>query len=237
MAQLQLSTLEKNLAYSFKNINLLRQALTHRSYSAQHYERLEFLGDGALNFAIAHGLFLQFPNQKEGDLSRIRAHLVRQETLVVIAQQLSLADYLLLGEGELRSGGLQRASILADVVEAIFGAIFCDAGFDAASACVARLYAPILQTLDPDNAGKDPKTQLQERLQAMKISVPSYEIIQTTGAAHEQLFTVTCTIGVLKISTQGSGTTRRLAEQAAAVLAIPQLETSQSNPTKKSSKK
>lgn len=216
--------LEKKLGYVFLQPNLLRQALTHRSFSVNHYERLEFLGDGVLNFIVANCLFEQFPVQKEGDLSRIRAHLVRQETLVEIAQKLDVTQHLYLGDGELKSGGLSRPSILADVVEAIFGAVFCDAGFEAVNDVVKKLYAPILQSLDPNNAGKDPKTQLQERLQAEKIAVPKYEIHNISGAAHEQLFTVTCDISSLKIHTSGTGATRRLGEQAAALLAMAKLD-------------
>ena len=224
MAREHLASLQQKLSYQFKDEVLLRQALTHRSYAANHYERLEFLGDGVRNFTIAHCLYGRFHDLKEGDLSRIRAHLVRQETLVDIAQGLSIAQYLYLGEGELKSGGLQRPSILADVVEAIFGAIFMDSGFDAARDVIANLYAPIFKNLDPSNAGKDPKTQLQERLQASKIAVPKYDIIHVSGAAHEQLFTVTCLIDALNITTQGEGATRRLAEQAAALLAMAQLD-------------
>lgn len=221
-----LKILQNQLGYTFKNPVLLRQALTHRSFSANHYERLEFLGDGVLNFTIAHILYEQFAQQKEGDLSRIRAHLVRQETLVEVAQTLNISQYLFLGEGELKSGGLSRPSILADVVEAIFGAIFLDAGFDAASGVIRSLFAPILVNIDPDNAGKDAKTQLQEHLQAHKMTVPKYEIIHTNGAAHEQIFTVSCVIDTLKISTQGEGATRRLAEQVAALQAMAQIKKS-----------
>ena len=219
-----IESLQNELGYHFADKKLLRQALTHRSYAADHNERLEFLGDGVLNCTIAYCLFKQFPELKEGELSRIRAHLVRQETLVMIAQALELPRYLFLGEGELRSGGLERPSILADAVEAIFGAIFCDADFASAQAVVTKLYAPILAELDPNTAGKDAKTQLQERLQAQKLPVPKYDIINTTGAAHEQLFIVSCDIPALNIHTQGQGSTRRLGEQHAASLAMTQLD-------------
>ena len=222
-----IDTLQEQLGYHFTNKNLLRQALTHRSYAAEHNERLEFLGDGVLNCTIAYCLYQQFAQLKEGELSRIRAHLVRQETLVIIAQALELHRYIFLGEGELRSGGLERPSILADVVEAIFGAIFCDADFAAAQAVVTRLYAPILSELDPNTAGKDAKTQLQERLQGQKLSVPKYDIVTITGAAHEQTFVVSCEISVLGIQTQGQGSTRRLAEQHAASLAMAQMDAAQ----------
>ena len=161
--------------------------------------------------------------EPEGELSRIRAHLVRQETLVMIAQELQLQRYIFLGEGELKSGGLERPSILADAVEAIFGAIFCDADFATAQAVVTRLFTPILRELDPNTAGKDAKTQLQERLQGQKLPTPKYEIVAIDGAAHEQLFTVSCEIPALQIRTQGEGSTRRLAEQHAASLAMVQL--------------
>lgn len=219
-----LQTLQTALGYVFKNEALLRQALTHRSYSATHNERLEFLGDGVLNCTIARCLFEQFTQLKEGELSRIRAHLVRQDTLVTVAQDLSISKYLLLGEGELKSGGLQRPSILADAVEAVFGAIFCDAGFEAAQIVVTQLFSTLLKELDPNNAGKDGKTQLQERLQGQKCPVPQYDIIEIKGAAHEQIFKVSCVIESFKIRTTGEGSTRRLAEQAAASIAMTQLD-------------
>ncbi len=222
--QLSLSILQERLDYSFNQPKLLQQALTHRSYAAEHYERLEFLGDGVLNCTIAYCLYQQFKGQKEGELSRIRAHLVRQEALVVIAQGLQLQRFLFLGDGELKSGGLERASILADAVEAIFGAIFCDADFATAQDVVTRLYQPMLDELDPNTAGKDPKTQLQERLQAQKRPVPKYDIISIEGAAHEQSFTMSCTIASLNITTQGTGASRRIAEQEAARAAMALLD-------------
>ena len=222
-----IDTLQDQLGYQFTQKKWLRQALTHRSYAAEHNERLEFLGDGVLNCTIAYCLFHQFAELKEGELSRIRAHLVRQETLVMIAQALELHRYIFLGEGELKSGGLERPSILADAVEAIFGAVFCDADFATAQTVVTQLYAPILAELDPHTAGKDAKTQLQERLQAQRLPVPKYDIIATTGAAHEQVFVVSCEIPALQIRTQGEGSTRRLAEQHAASLAMAQLPDSQ----------
>lgn len=221
-----LSELEHKIGYQFKQPKLLQQALTHRSYAADHYERLEFLGDGVLNCTIAFCLYQQFKGQKEGELSRIRTHLVRQEALVVIAQTLGLSHYLLLGDGELKSGGAQRPSILADTVEAIFGAVFCDADFATAQAVVTRLYQPMLAELDPNTAGKDAKTQLQERLQAQKLPVPTYTILATEGAAHEQTFTMQCAINALNITTQGAGASRRIAEQAAALVALNLLNNS-----------
>jgi ribonuclease-3 len=224
--RLSLASLQERLGYQFTNPKLLQQALTHRSYAAEHYERLEFLGDGVLNCTIAYCLYHQFKGQKEGELSRIRAHLVRQEALVVIAQNLQLSRYLFLGDGELKSGGLERPSILADTVEAIFGAIFIDADFATAQTVVTRLYQSILDELDPNTAGKDAKTQLQERLQAQKLPVPKYEIITIEGAAHEQTFTMSCTIASMDIQTQGTGASRRIAEQDAASKAMRLLDQS-----------
>ena len=172
--------LQEQLGYRFKQKKLLQQALTHRSYAAEHNERLEFLGDGVLNCTIAYCLYHQFAQLKEGELSRIRAHLVRQETLVMIAQELQLQRYIFLGEGELKSGGLERPSILADAVEAIFGAIFCDADFATAQAVVTRLFTPILRELDPNTAGKDAKTQLQERLQGKNCPRPNTRLSRLT---------------------------------------------------------
>lgn len=231
MARHDLKKLQEALGHRFAQESLLRQALTHRSHAADHYERLEFLGDGLLNFVVAHSLYHQHRLLKEGDLSRIRAHLVRQDTLVEIAQRLELPSYLFLGEGELRSGGLQRPSILADVVEAVVGAIFLDAGFEAAKSVIERLYEQALTELDPNNAGKDAKTQLQEWLQSQKIAIPKYEIEQITGAAHEQVFTVVCQIDALGIRTLGQGQTRRVAEQSAAAQAMSQIQAQSMTPT------
>jgi ribonuclease III len=233
LTKASLSRLQAKLGYTFTEQSLLRQALTHRSYAATHYERLEFLGDGVLNFVIAHCLYQRFSDIKEGELSRVRAHLVKQDALESIARRLKISDYLYLGEGELRSGGLERPSILADVVEAIFGAIFLDAGFDAVQKVIVALYQPLFDDLDPNKAGKDPKTQLQERLQAIKIAVPKYDIIDTSGAAHEQIFTVSCVIEALAVRTEGAGSTRRLAEQNAAHTAMLLLD---AQPVKKSAK-
>lgn len=233
MTKASLNDLQAKIGYIFVEPKLLRQALTHRSYASMHYERLEFLGDGVLNFVIAHCLYQRFSGIKEGELSRVRAHLVKQDALESIARRLNISDYLFLGEGELRSGGLERPSILADVVEAIFGAIFLDAGFGAVQKVIVALYQPLFDDLDPNKAGKDPKTQLQERLQAMKIAVPKYDIIETTGAAHEQVFTVSCLIETLRIQTEGTGSTRRLAEQNAARAAMLVMDDQPQKPVKK----
>lgn len=210
----------RNLAdttgYSFSNAGLLRQALTHRSFGAPHNERLEFLGDGVLNCIVAAVLFEQFPQLPEGELSRLRASLVNQHSLYETAQLIELGSHLLLGEGELKSGGAQRPSILADGLEALLGAVFLDGGFDAARAVVRRLFEQPLKTVDPQTLGKDAKTLLQEFLQARRVALPLYSVIATAGEAHEQSFRVECAIPELNIRTQGEGGSRRGAEQVAA---------------------
>ena len=216
--------LSKKLTYSFVNSSLLTQALTHRSYSAQNNERLEFLGDGALNFIIANQLFQRFPKSAEGDLSRLRAQLVKEVTLSEIAFTLNLGDALRLGEGELKSAGWRRPSILADALEAIIGAIYLDGGFPAAEAFVLDLYAKKLETIDPNIIDKDPKSLLQEFLQSKKIAVPEYTVTHTEGEAHAQMFIVECLVQKLNIRTVGEGTSRRIAEQQAAQSALAALE-------------
>ncbi|HEV3105719.1 MAG TPA: ribonuclease III [Trinickia sp.] len=218
-----LSPLESRLRYEFRNAELLRQALTHRSHSASHNERLEFLGDSVLNCAVAALLFQRFGKLDEGDLSRVRANLVKQQSLYEIAQALNISEGLRLGEGELRSGGFRRPSILADAFEAILGAIFVDGGFDAAQAVIKRLYVPILDHIDPRTLGKDSKTLLQEYLQGHKIALPTYTVVATHGAAHNQQFEVECTVPKLDIKVSGSGASRRAAEQAAAKKALDEV--------------
>lgn len=210
------STLAGATGYSFGDADLLRQALTHRSAGTPHNERLEFLGDGVLNCIIAALLFERFPQSPEGELSRLRAGLVNQPSLVAIARELGLGRHLMLGEGEMKSGGAQRPSILADGVEALIGAVFLDGGFDAARAVVERLFAHPLRRADPQATGKDAKTMLQEFLQARHLPLPRYAVIATAGEAHEQSFRVECAIDELNIRTEGEGTSRRSAEQAAA---------------------
>ncbi|TKC83870.1 ribonuclease III [Trinickia terrae] len=218
-----LSPLESRLRYEFRNAELLRQALTHRSHSATHNERLEFLGDSVLNCAVAALLFQRFGKLDEGDLSRVRANLVKQQSLYEIAQALNISEGLRLGEGELRSGGFRRPSILADTLEAILGAIFLDGGFEAAQTVIKRLYVPILDHIDPRTLGKDSKTLLQEYLQGHKIALPTYTVIATHGAAHNQQFEVECTVPKLDIKVSGSGASRRAAEQAAAKKALDEV--------------
>lgn len=212
--------LEKQLGHEFSDPRLLKNALTHRSHSAQHNERLEFLGDGVLNFVVANQLFSRYPQLPEGDLSRLRSLLVCQESLHQLALKLRLGEFLLLGEGELKSGGHQRPSILADALEALFGAIYLDAGFDKVAMVVGQLYEPLFADLPTGQRMKDPKTRLQEWLQGRRHGLPKYSLEGTRGEAHSQNFEVLCEIPVLNIRTQGRGTSRRLAEQAAAERAL-----------------
>ncbi|CAB1369358.1 ribonuclease III [Denitratisoma oestradiolicum] len=214
------AALQPALGYRFTRSELLVQALTHRSYGSPHNERLEFLGDSLLNCVIAALLFDAFPQLREGDLSRLRASLVRQETLAEVALCLQLGDFLRLGEGELKSGGFRRPSILADALEAIFGAIYLDSNFDGVAGVIAGLFRPLLDRVDPSDAGKDAKTALQEFLQARHLPLPRYLLRTTRGEAHAQEFEVECGIPELGIISQGSGPSRRGAEQAAARSAL-----------------
>jgi len=204
------------IGYRFNDPELLRRALTHRSFGAAHNERLEFLGDSVVNCAVALELYQKFPRLAEGELSRLRASLVNQQFLAAIAQRLDLGEQLQLGEGELRSGGARRPSILADAVEAVIGAVFLDGGFTAARTVVLAIFGIELGTIDPATAGKDPKTLLQEYLQARKIALPQYVVVATRGEAHEQQFQVECLIPELGVRSQGEGSSRRGAEQEAA---------------------
>jgi ribonuclease-3 len=215
--------LQASLGHRFRDARLLAEALTHRSHGTPHNERLEFLGDGVLNCIIAAELYTRFARLQEGELSRLRASLVREQRLHELATRLALGEQLRLGEGELKSGGFRRPSILADALEALIGAVYLDGGFAAARAVVARLYEPLLATLDPRGADKDPKTQLQEWLQSRKYALPQYSVIATLGAAHEQRFEVECLVRELAVRTVGSGASRRLAEQAAARAAFDRL--------------
>jgi ribonuclease-3 len=212
--------LQNRLGHVFKDAALLQQALTHRSHSSLHNERLEFLGDSILNCVVASLLFERYSKIDEGDLSRLRANLVKQQSLYEIAQRLELSQFLRLGEGELKSGGFRRPSILADTLEALFGAIFLDAGFDVARDVIRSLYIPILETVDPKTLGKDAKTLLQEYLQGKKIALPQYNVVATHGAAHNQEFEIECLVPKLDIQVFGTGGSRRAGEQAAAKLAL-----------------
>ena len=215
-----LDQLQARLGHVFADARLLQEALTHRSFGQPNNERFEFLGDSILNCVIAIALFERFGELREGELSRVRASLVRQDALHRIALDLDLGDCLRLGEGELKSGGSRRPSILADAVEALFAAVFLDAGFAAAKAVVDRLYVPLLAEVDPLKPSKDPKTALQEWLQGRRIPVPTYSMVQVIGEAHAQEFEVACEIPKLGVLTLGRGPSRRIAEQQSAELAL-----------------
>ncbi len=208
--------MQRRLQHEFSNASLLTQALTHRSFSADHYERLEFLGDSVLNLAVSDLLYARLANLPEGDLSRVRANLVKQETLHQLAVGLGLPDVMRLGEGEVRSGGQQRPSILADTLEALIGAVYLDAGFTVAQALVHRLFEAVEINPTMDAIGKDPKTELQEWLQGRKMKLPLYKVVGTIGAAHKQSFDVECEIPELRLTERGIGGSRRSGEQAAA---------------------
>ena len=207
---------ELRIGHCFTKPDLLRRALTHRSHSSSHNERLEFLGDSVVNCAVALELYHKFPQLTEGELSRLRANLVNQQALANVAQRFAFGENLLLGEGEAKRGGSRRPSILADAVEAVIGAVFLDAGFDAARRVVRALLGADIDTIDPAVSGKDPKTLLQEYLQGRRIALPQYAVVATRGEAHEQMFEVECVIPELKIRSLGAGTSRRGAEQEAA---------------------
>lgn len=204
------------VGHRFNDPELLRRALTHRSYGAPHNERLEYLGDSVVNCAIALELFHKFPQLSEGDLSRLRASLVNQQSLCTVAQRFGFGEQILLGEGEIRSGGFRRPSILADAVEAVVGAVFLDGGFDSAGKVVRTLFADALAAVDPRTVGKDPKTLLQEYLQSRRLALPQYVVVATRGEAHQHVFQVECVIADLNIRSLGEGSSRRSAEQGAA---------------------
>ena len=208
--------LEKTLDYKFNDKRLLEQSLTHRSAPGENNERLEFLGDAVLDFVISEVVFRMHPLAPEGDLSRLRASLVKDVTLAAVAADLGLGEHLILGSGERKTGGHRRDSILADALEAIFGAVYLDAGFDAASKLIERTFGARLQHFPDADDLRDPKTRLQEWLQARQMGLPNYELVQVTGQAHRQVFEVSCSVNGMEISTLGSGTTRRNAEQQAA---------------------
>lgn len=212
----ELSALQKRLGHEFSNPQLLERALTHRSFSSEHNERLEFLGDSVLNLAVSGLLFETLDQLPEGDLSRVRANLVKQDTLHQLAVALNLSPGLRLGDGEKRSGGQKRPSILADALEALIGAVYLDAGFDSANRLVRRLYSGVQLNAQMSAMGKDPKTDLQEWLQGRKMKLPQYRVVATTGEAHRQTFDVECTVSELGRAERGIGASRRAAEQAAA---------------------
>lgn len=220
-----LARLTKKLGYNFNDQSLLLQALTHRSAKGRHNERLEFLGDSILGFVIAEALFEKFPSHDEGDLTRMRSSLVKGVTLAEIARDFNLGECLILGPGELKSGGHRRESILEDAIEAIIGAIYLDSDITNCKQLILTWFEKRLSVIKPGNEQKDPKTRLQEYLQGRKIALPSYEVIDTTGQSHNQQFTVRCITEVLADEVIAKGTSRRKAEQAAAeqILALIEL--------------
>ena len=220
----RLLALQGRLQHTFANFSLLQRAVTHRSFSADHNERLEFLGDSVLNLSVAALLYDRLKTLPEGDLSRVRANLVKQDTLHELANGLRISEVLRLGEGEARSGGFKRPSILADALEAIIGAVYLDAGFSAADALVQRLFKGL--EIQPQMAaiGKDPKTELQEILQGRKLPVPTYKVVATVGAAHKQTFDVECEVPSMNLRERGIGGSRRAGEQAAAAAMLVNLK-------------
>ncbi|GAB2727998.1 hypothetical protein GCM10027019_04250 [Melaminivora jejuensis] len=220
-----LLALQQRLQHDFADPALLARATTHRSFSAEHNERLEFLGDSVLNLAVSSLLFTRLAHLPEGELSRVRAHLVRQESLHPIAVRLQLPEVLRLGEGETKSGGKQRPSILADALEAVIGAVYLDAGYEVAQALVHRLFEGVELSARLQAEAKDAKTALQEWLQGRKLKLPQYRVVETTGAAHTQVFHVECEVAERNLRERGSGASRRAAEQAAAAAVLARLTT------------
>ena len=224
MTSAVLAALQQRLQHTFRDPSLLVQALTHRSFSSAHNERLEFLGDSVLNLAVAGLLYERLADQAEGDLSRVRANLVKQETLHQLALGLGLSEVIRLGEGEARSGGSKRPSILADALEAVIGAVYLDEGFAPAQTLVRRLFQEVEITPQMQAAAKDPKTELQEWLQGRRMKLPVYRVAGTLGAAHKQTFEVECEIPDLGQTERGIGASRRAAEQAAAAAILMALK-------------
>lgn len=216
--------LQEQLGYHFSDIELLSLALTHRSYGSQNNERLEFLGDALLNSTITQSLFTQFPNEREGILSRLRSSLVKGDTLADIAREFALSDHLIMGEGELKSGGFRRDSILADVVESIIGAIFIDGGMRVCQSFIKRIFKTRLSTLSVDKYLKDPKTRLQELLQGRQLPLPNYIVVNVEGESHQQEFMVRCETALLKEGPIASASSRRQAEKLAAEKVLSWLE-------------
>ena len=226
MSEPALDALQQRLGHVFTQPALLTRALTHRSFGSAHNERLEFLGDAVLNMAVSALLYQRFAGSDEGDLTRVRAHLVREDSLHRAGLSLGLPQVLHLSEGEARGGGAQRASILADAVEALIGAAFLDGGFDAAQQVVRRLFGELIDGTEIDNWSKDAKTELQEWLQARRLAVPTYLIVATRGQAHAQTFEVECQVAPLGLAERGEGRSRRTAEQQAARRMLESLKAS-----------
>lgn len=219
-----LAELSRKIEYEFNGQGLFEQAMTHRSCGHKNNERLEYLGDSILSFVIADDLFVRFPKAKEGELSRLRALMVKGKTLAEIAVELDIGDYLRLGSGELKSGGYRRESILADAVEALIGAVYLDAGMEAARALILRWFDSRLNELNLETSIKDSKTRLQEFLQSRRLDLPEYELVLVEGESHQQMFYINCYVSLLAQPTQGEASSRRQAEQNAAALALQQLK-------------
>ena len=220
----KLKRLERKIGHTFVDGDLLKRAITHRSAGSRHNERLEFLGDSILSLVIAEALYHRFPDVSEGDMSRMRATLVREKTLAELAREFDLGEYLILGPGELKSGGFRRESILADTVEALIGAIFLDVGIEQIRTLLLQWYASRLDEIRPGADQKDPKTRLQELLQGKRKPLPSYAVVKVKGEAHNQEFTVQCEIEGVDVTVVGVGSSRRKAEQAAAEQTLEQLK-------------
>jgi len=231
----KLDRLQAQIGHTFVDDKLLRLALTHRSRGAKNYERLEFLGDSILGFVVADWLYHNYPDLAEGKLSRIRSSLVRKETLALVARELNLSDHLILGEGELKSGGFNRDSILADTVESLIGALYIDAGFEVSHAFIHRNFKHHFKNVSAESTHKDPKSRLQEAMQKRGLELPVYEIVETKGAHHDQEFTVECRLFELSIMSRSTARSRRSAEQAAAAQAYDSL-IDQTNQRRKASK-
>ena len=215
-----LKALSKNIGYEFSELSLLERALTHRSKNKNNYERLEFLGDSILSFVISDWLYRSFDNLGEGKLSRMRASVVCKESLAEVARSLNLSDYLILGEGEMKSGGFNRDSILSDAIEGIIGAIYIDSGFEQSKAFILRFFQKQLEQLEPEVVYKDSKSQLQEVLQKRGLDLPMYSVVETTGEQHQQCFRVQCEIKALEKVFYSKGSNRKEAEQKAAAQAV-----------------
>ena len=230
---ISINQLSKKIGYSFIQPELLLQALTHRSAKGQHNERLEFLGDSILGFVIAEALFEKFPKHDEGDLTRMRSSLVKGVTLAEIGRDFNLGEHLILGPGELKSGGHRRESILEDAIEAIIGAVYLDSNITQCKELILKWFSKRLSSIKPGHEQKDPKTRLQEYLQGRKIPLPVYDVIDTSGQSHNQQFTVSCVTDVVDTEIVAKGTSRRKAEQAAAHQVLMELE---QNKTKQKTK-
>jgi len=223
----------RKLNHEFSDLSLLTLALTHRSRGSKNYERLEFLGDSILGFVVADWLYSHYPQLAEGKLSRMRSSLVRKEALAIVARNLSLSEYLILGEGELKSGGFNRESILSDAVESIIGALYLDAGFDIASDFIHHNFKELFKGTSSQTSFKDAKSRLQEAMQKQAYSLPLYRIVETTGEQHDQEFTIECLLRELKISNTATAGSRRRAEQAAAEQVLSEFQQSKFNKLRK----